>query len=91
MASDFDRNNQQSGQQHGDPNRRADQLDDQLKRKQPGEINNPQRSTARMSKAPIAPTARVPKTSKRSALRNRRNSTAATARAIADVSVLRLT
>jgi hypothetical protein len=42
MASDFDRNNQQSGQQHGDPNRRADQLDDQLKRKQPGEINNPQ-------------------------------------------------
>jgi hypothetical protein len=42
MANDFDRDKQQSGQQHGDANRRADQLDDQLKRKQPGEINNPE-------------------------------------------------
>ena len=43
MANDLDRNKQQSGQQqHGEPGNRADNHDDQLKRKQSEGVNNPQ-------------------------------------------------
>jgi hypothetical protein len=48
MANDLDRNQQHSGQQqHGDPHNRADNLDEQLKRKQNEGVNNPENATRR--------------------------------------------
>ena len=42
MANDLDRNKEQSGQQQGEPGNRADNLDDQLKRKQNEGVNSSQ-------------------------------------------------